>query len=125
MVSATFRKASFGQPVTFSTISGVYLSPAGVAHQAALAPPDRGVVYGRALVAPTRRVVHLLILVPTDEEPLLVDIFVILVYEGGSISVVDYVLLEVPFILQNVVYEAPEERYVRPRSYRRVYIAHR
>src|SRR5215216_8018320 len=86
---------------------------------------DGSVVHGASLVAPLAHVVGLLILVPADEEAHLVHVLVVLVYEGVGVGVVDHVLLEVLLVLYDVVYEAPEERYIRPRPDRRVDVAHR
>src|SRR4028118_973025 len=82
---------------------------------AGLAAPDGGVVHGRALVAPARRVVALLLLVPAGEEPVGAGVLELLGDEGGGVGVVDDVVLEVALVLEDVVYEAAEERYVRAR----------
>src|SRR5215210_5107264 len=85
---------------------------------------DGSVVHGAPLVAPLAHVVGLLILVPADEEARLPHVLVVLVYEGVGVGVVLYVLLEVLLVLYDVVDEAPEERYVRPRPYGGVDVAH-
>ena len=64
--------------------------------EAALAPPDGGVVYGRALVAPARRVVLPVLLVPAGEQARGVRVLELLGDEGGGVGVVDDVVPEVP-----------------------------
>src|SRR5215208_7412502 len=95
-----------------------------LADQAFLTPPDGGVVYGRALVAPARRVVLPALLVPAGEQAGGVRILELLVDEGRGVGVVDDVVPEVPLVLDHVVDQTPEERYVRARPYGGVYVAH-
>src|ERR671916_2100584 len=104
---------------------GFAFSPGFFAHDAALAPPDGRVIDGLSLVAPTRYVVRLCLLIPTGEEARLAHVLKLLGYEGGGVSVVDDVLLEVLLVLDDVVYEAPEECDIRPRPDWGVNIAHR
>src|SRR5918993_2870555 len=92
---------------------GFAFSPGFFAHDAALAPPDGRVIDGLSLVAPTRYIVRLCLLVPTGEEARLAHVLEVLGYEGSGIGVVDHVLLEVLFVLYDVVDQAAEERYVR------------
>jgi hypothetical protein len=68
-----------------------------------------------ALVAPARRIVAFVLLVPAGEEPVSARVLELLRDEGGGVGVVDYVLLEVLLVLDDVVYEAAEKRYVRAR----------
>jgi hypothetical protein len=119
MVSATLRKASFGcrRPSRPSrrvlgevaledledgalvlerrvrrarlAVVGRRLPAGALADEAALAPPDGGVVQGRALVAPARRVVALVLLVPAGEEPVGARVLELLGDEGRGVRVVD------------------------------------
>src|SRR5215210_3394072 len=95
-----------------------------LADQAPLAPPDGGVAYGRALVAPARRVVLPVLLVPAGEKAGGVRLLELLVDEGRGVGVVDDVLFKVLLVLDNVVYEAAEESYVRARPQGSVDVAH-
>src|SRR5918997_1274163 len=100
-------------------------SPDFLALDATLAPPDGRVVDGRSLVAPARHVVRLRLHVPAGEEARLAHVLKLLGNEGGSVGVVDYVFSKVLLVLYDIVYEATEERYVRPRPDRRIQVAHR
>jgi hypothetical protein len=84
--------------------------PAGaLSDEAALAPTDGGVVYGRPLVAPGGRIVLVPLLVPAGKEPVGARVLELLRDEGRGVGVVDDVVPEVPLILDHVVYEAAEE----------------
>src|SRR5918999_46940 len=107
------------------TVVGAQMTAGTLADEAALAPPDGGVVDGRALVAPARRVVASVLLVPAGEEPVGAGVLELLGDEGGSIGVVDDVVLEVALVLEDVVDQAAQERYVRARPYGRVDVAKR
>src|SRR3712207_9255110 len=80
---------------------GFAFSPGFFAHDAALAPPDGRVIDGLSLVAPTRYVVRLCLLIPTGEEARLAHVLELLGYEGGGVGVVDDVLLEVLLVLDD------------------------
>src|SRR5215203_2368368 len=84
-----------------------------LADQASLAPPDGGVVYGRALVAPARGVVLPALPVPAGEKAGGVSVLKLISDQGSGVSVVGHVLLKVPLVLDDVVDEASQERYVR------------
>src|SRR5918993_3849744 len=71
------------------------LALAGLAHDASLAPPDRGVIYGVSLVTPARRIVQFAIFVPTGEQARGVGFLEILGYDRGRVGVDLDVLLEV------------------------------
>src|ERR687893_86467 len=103
---------------------GFAFSPGFLTHDAALDPSNGRVIDGLSLVAPTRYVVRLCLLIPTGEEARLAHVFELLGYEGGGVGVVDDVLLEVLLVLDDVVDEAAQERYVRPSPYRGVDVAH-
>src|SRR5918998_2850461 len=103
---------------------GFAFSPGFLTHDAALAPSNGRVIDGLSLVAPTRYVVRLCLLIPTGEEARLAHVLELLGYEGGGVGVVDDVLLEVLLVLDDVVDEATQERYVRPSPYRGVDVAH-
>src|SRR3712207_6682029 len=69
-----------------------------LALEAVLASSDGGVVDGMALVAPARRVVLLLLLVPAREEARDVRVLEVLGDESGGVGVVDHVLPEISLI---------------------------
>src|SRR5215207_6968441 len=94
-----------------------------LANEAGLAPPYGGVVDGRALVAPARRVVLVLLLVPAGEEPVGAGVLELLGDEGGGVGVVDDVVPEVALVLDDVVYEAAQKSYVRTWPYGGVDVA--
>src|SRR5829696_4507268 len=100
--------------------------PAGaLADEAALTPADGGVVYGRALVAPARWVVLPTLLVPAGEQARGVSVLELLGDEGCGVGVVDDVVPEVPLVLDDVVDEPAQKRYVSARPYGGVDVAHR
>ncbi len=103
------------------------LSPTGLrtrARDCALAPSHGRVVDRRTFITPVANIVPLLLLVPADEDACLVQVLVVLGYEGGGVGIVDDVLPEVLLVLYDVVYEPAQERYVRPGPDRGVEVAH-
>src|SRR5215208_2547611 len=100
--------------------------PSGaLADEAPLTPPDGGVVYGRAFVAPTRRVVLPTFLVPAGEQARCLRVLELLGEEGRGVGVVDDVVPEEPLVLEDVVDQAAQKRYVRAWSYGGVDVAQR
>src|SRR5215204_816155 len=96
-----------------------------LADQAFLTPPDGGVVYGRALVAPARRVVLPALPVPAGKVARDVSFLELFGYEGRGVGVVDDVVFEVPLVLDDVVDQTPQKRYVRARTYGGIDVAER
>src|SRR5215211_795557 len=96
-----------------------------LADQAFLTPPDGGVVYRRALVAPARRVVLPALPIPAGKIARCVSFLELFGDEGRGVGVVDDVILEIPLVLDDVVDQTPQERYVRAWPYGGVDVAQR
>src|SRR5918997_2289551 len=63
------------------------LALAGLAHDASLAPPDGGVIYGVSLVTPARRIVEFAVFVPAGEQARGVGFLEVLCDNRGRVGV--------------------------------------